>query len=62
MITDSDDSNPFHSLLGTELDQIARTASRDRRPLDLSTKEFDVPEARSEASPTPVSAEITRIR
>jgi DNA-binding response OmpR family regulator len=47
---------------GIELDQIARTASRDGRQLDLSTKEFGVLEALLKASPIPVSAEITRIR
>jgi DNA-binding response OmpR family regulator len=40
----------------------SRTASRDGRPLDLSTKEFGVLEALLKASPSPVSAEITRIR
>jgi DNA-binding response OmpR family regulator len=47
---------------GIELDQIARTVSRDGRQLDLSTKEFGVLEARLMASPIPVSAEITGIR
>jgi DNA-binding response OmpR family regulator len=47
---------------GIELDQVARTASRDGRQLDPSTKEFGVLEALRKASPIPVSAEITRIR
>jgi DNA-binding response OmpR family regulator len=42
---------------GIELDQIARTASRDGRQLDLSTKEFGVLEALLKASPIPVNAE-----
>jgi DNA-binding response OmpR family regulator len=47
---------------GIELDQIAGTANRDGRQLDLSTKEFGVLEALLKAGPIPVSAEITRIR
>lgn len=42
---------------GIELDLITRTASRDGRQLDLSTKEFGVLEALLKACPIPVSAE-----
>jgi DNA-binding response OmpR family regulator len=42
---------------GIELDPITRTAQRDGRQLDLSTKEFGVLEALLTASPIPVSAE-----
>jgi DNA-binding response OmpR family regulator len=42
---------------GIELDLITRTANREGRPLDLSTKEFGVLEALLAASPIPVSAE-----
>jgi DNA-binding response OmpR family regulator len=47
---------------GIELDQIAHTASRGGRQLDLSNKDSGVLEALLKASLIPVSAEITRIR
>ena len=42
---------------GIELDPLARTATRDGRPLDLSAKEFAVLEALLSASPGALSAE-----
>jgi DNA-binding response OmpR family regulator len=42
---------------GIELDQVARTATRDGRQLHLSNKEFAVLEALIAAAPNPVSAE-----
>jgi DNA-binding response OmpR family regulator len=44
-------------MAGIELDPIMRTANREGRQLDLSTKEFGVLEALLSVSPVPVSAE-----
>ena len=49
--------NRVHNVAGIELNTVTHTASRDGRPLDLSSKEFAVLEALITASPGVLSAE-----